>query len=296
MSTFSSHSFSLFRANAPILTHLIVSIPSVAKICHQYDVFHLVNNAYGLQSSKSSHLINEALRDKEARLDAFVQSTDKNFMVPVGGSIIASTSSDTLRDISQTYPGRATSSPIVDLFITLLSMGRKGYLEILNDRKRVYKYFKEQLSSMASKFGEKVIETPSNQISIAMTLDTLAAPSTAATGPDTSTSAPSATKSEDKSREPTMIGAMLFNSCTSGIRVVAPGKVQKVNGHRFLGYGSHHNTYPHIYLTVAAAVGMSIENVDLTIKRLAKTLTKASKRLKDNGTKESSTEAERSEK
>ena len=37
----------------------------------QFNLPHLVNNAYGLQSSKCCHLINEAIR--VGRLDLFVQ-------------------------------------------------------------------------------------------------------------------------------------------------------------------------------------------------------------------------------
>ena len=39
------------------------------------------------------------------RVDAFVQSTDKNFMVPVGGSVVASSSPDFIKKVSQIYPG-----------------------------------------------------------------------------------------------------------------------------------------------------------------------------------------------
>ena len=43
---------------------------------------------------------------RKGRLDAFVQSTDKNFMVPVGGSIIAGYSKEFIEKISKTYPGK----------------------------------------------------------------------------------------------------------------------------------------------------------------------------------------------
>lgn len=39
------------------------------------------------------------------RIDAFVQSLDKNFMVPVGGAIIAGFDEDFIKEISKTYPG-----------------------------------------------------------------------------------------------------------------------------------------------------------------------------------------------
>ncbi|KAJ1491580.1 hypothetical protein T484DRAFT_1774224, partial [Baffinella frigidus] len=71
-------------------------------------------------------------------------STDKNFMVPVGGAILATctnfddlsakgpptftssspaTGSSILFFVASLYPGRASSSAMQDLFITLLSMG-----------------------------------------------------------------------------------------------------------------------------------------------------------------------------
>ena len=42
---------------------------------------------------------------RRGRVDAFVQSTDKNFMVPVGGSVVASSSPDFIKQVSQIYPG-----------------------------------------------------------------------------------------------------------------------------------------------------------------------------------------------
>ena len=58
---------------------------SVAEICHNLGIPHVVNNAYGVQSSKCMHILEESgKREKNRRVDAFVQSTDKNLMVPVG--------------------------------------------------------------------------------------------------------------------------------------------------------------------------------------------------------------------
>lgn len=39
------------------------------------------------------------------RVDAFIQSTDKNFMVPVGGAIIVGFDDIFVDTISKTYPG-----------------------------------------------------------------------------------------------------------------------------------------------------------------------------------------------
>jgi O-phospho-L-seryl-tRNASec:L-selenocysteinyl-tRNA synthase len=46
-------------------------------------------------------------------VDVVIQSTDKNFLVPVGGAIIASGDHDVIRRICKSYPGRANSSPVV---------------------------------------------------------------------------------------------------------------------------------------------------------------------------------------
>ncbi len=130
------------------------------------------------------------------RVDAFVQSTDKNFLVPVGGTqpvdiplyssfffflpslfmmrtrrrdqmekvwspesastttenssslslsmffsapnlgaIVAGPDSAFIESINSAYPGRASASPIIDLFITLLSLGSAGYKKLLRERK-----------------------------------------------------------------------------------------------------------------------------------------------------------------
>ena len=58
------------------------SVDEVAKLCDASNVYHVINNAYGLQCSKTSKLINRAC--VVGRVDAIVCSTDKNFLVPVG--------------------------------------------------------------------------------------------------------------------------------------------------------------------------------------------------------------------
>ena len=70
-------------------------------------------------------------------------------------------------------------------------------------------------------------------------------------------------------------------------RVVPQGTTKEINGHVFQGFGSHTNSYPSAYLTAAAAVGMTTEDVDLFIKRLDKTLAKwKAKRGAANSTEE----------
>jgi O-phospho-L-seryl-tRNASec:L-selenocysteinyl-tRNA synthase len=59
----------------------------VAKLCQQAGIAHIINNAYGVQSAALCSQVSSAWR--KGRVDAVVQSTDKNFQVPVGGAIIA---------------------------------------------------------------------------------------------------------------------------------------------------------------------------------------------------------------
>ena len=58
------------------------AVDKVAKLCKASNVYHVINNAYGLQCAKTSKLINRAC--VVGRVDAIVCSTDKNFLVPVG--------------------------------------------------------------------------------------------------------------------------------------------------------------------------------------------------------------------
>ena len=42
-------------------------------------------------------------------------------MVPVGGAIVAGFDKEWVGAISKTYPGRASATPTIDVFITLVS-------------------------------------------------------------------------------------------------------------------------------------------------------------------------------
>ncbi|EMP37383.1 O-phosphoseryl-tRNA(Sec) selenium transferase [Chelonia mydas] len=77
-------------------------LEELAVICSNYDIPHIVNNAYGVQSSRCMHLIQQGAR--VGRIDAFIQSLDKNFMVPVGGAVIAGFNDSFIQDISKMYP------------------------------------------------------------------------------------------------------------------------------------------------------------------------------------------------
>ncbi|XP_064484110.1 O-phosphoseryl-tRNA(Sec) selenium transferase-like [Ornithodoros turicata] len=231
-------------------------LEGVAKMCKEFNIPHLVNNAYGVQSTKCMHLIEQASR--AGRVDAYVQSTDKNFLVPVGGAVIAGFDKTLVEGIAKTYPGRGSGSPTLDLFITLLSVGKNGYLKLRNERKQLFQHLVEQLSNVVGKYGQRVLHTPGNQISVAFTLP-------------------------DEVADVTAIGAMLFTRFVSGARAVGPGKSQTVAGLQFLGWGSHCDHYPCSYLTAASALGVTREDVDTFLIKLDKVMQKVKSTDKKNG-------------
>ncbi len=130
------------------------------------------------------------------RVDAVVQSTDKNFMVPVGGAIISSFDEDVLEMISSSYPGRASSSQSIDMLITLLSMGSNEYINLIKERKHLFSYLKTELEKIAMKYDEKLLDTPNNPISMALTLKNFG----------------------NMNKDITQIGSMLFTRLVSGAR------------------------------------------------------------------------------
>ena len=224
----------------------------LARLCAELDVPHVCNNAYGVQCKLCMKAI--AAASRHGRLDAFVQSTDKNFLVPVGGAVV-STCSPThgkalIAKLSATYPGRASVAPILDLFITLLHLGADGWTALLARREAMLPTFRERLAAVAHAHGERLLETPHNSISMAVTL-------TGGGG----------------GRSPTAMGAQLWVRLISGCRIIAPtSKAKDVAGISFPNYGAHCDKYPVAYFTAACALGATEAEVDLFLKRLDKTL------------------------
>ena len=138
---------------APRTCDDIIALSLLAK---EYDIPHIVNNAYGLQSTYYTHQIEQG--NRLGRVDVFVQSTDKNLLVPVGGCILAG-KADVIDSISKYYPGRASHSQTLDIFMTLLSLGKMGYMKLVNDRKNLHTYFTIKLNEVAEKYYENVLQT-----------------------------------------------------------------------------------------------------------------------------------------
>lgn len=159
---------------------------------------------------------------------------------------------------------------MIDIFITLLSLGKKGYEEYLQKREEMYKILHNKLVTFSEKYGERVLITPDNQISIGLTLNTL------------------------RTDYLTKVGSMLFIKNVSGARVITTFDTKKISNYEFTGYtfylkwkyicinffyfflgwGAHCKNYPTPYITCAASVGITEKDIDLFIKRLDKVFTK----------------------
>uniref|UniRef100_A0A8C4NM93 O-phosphoseryl-tRNA(Sec) selenium transferase n=1 Tax=Eptatretus burgeri TaxID=7764 RepID=A0A8C4NM93_EPTBU len=216
------------------------SLEELATVCKRYDIPHIINNAYGLHLSKCMHLLEQAAR--VGRVDAFVQSLDKNFMVPVGGAIIAGFDSGFVSEIAKTYPGRGSATPSLDLLLSLLSLGVSGWRRALQERKELFNYLKAQLVEMATKHGERVLHTPHNPVSLALSLSNL--------------------ECKLGMSGVTRLGSMLFTRHVSGARVISRGIESVVGGYKFEGFGAHSSHYPCAYLNAAASIGITQKDVD----------------------------------
>lgn len=114
--------------------------------------------------------------------------------------------------------------------------------------------------------GERVLQTPDNPISLAITLNTLTHTNTLTPG-NTLTPPNTPPNPTHTSALVTQLGSMLFHRGVSGARVVARGAPATVGPLTFKGFGAHCDAYPHDYLTVAAAVGGSRHEVDVFVER-----------------------------
>ncbi|CAI5463519.1 unnamed protein product [Closterium sp. Yama58-4] len=149
------------------------SVESIARLCARFSVPHVINNAYGVQSAAITAAVTRAWR--RGRVDAVVQSTDKNFLVPVGGSVVAAGpgKSTLVNAVNASYPGRASISPILDVLITLLSLGASGWQALLQEREQLMPYLREKMRGVAERHGEWLLQSPDNPISLAISLSSL---------------------------------------------------------------------------------------------------------------------------
>lgn len=224
-------------------------IEALAVISKKHNIPHVINNAYGLQTTFLTHQIEQAHR--VGNVDLFIQSTDKNLLVPVGGAIVAGANKKLVDDVAKRYAGRASSSQTLDVFMTLLSLGKNGYTRLVQERKEIFVYLRQKLRNLSTRHNEKLLITKKNPISIAMTLENF-----------------------DKAKV-SMIGSMLFTRGVSGCRVISTTDFKTIDGYKFQGWGSHishSNNMP--YITAAAGLGITKIEVDSFIDKLDKVLLK----------------------
>ncbi len=211
------------------------NVPAVALLCKELNIPLIVNNAYGLQCSKCVHLVNEGIRI--GRVDLVVQSTDKNFLVPVGGSVIFGPLAE---KINQMYPGRASLSPVLDLLVTFLELGRIGFKNLLTERKANMQYLAFEIESIDS---VKVLKNNKNNISLAFTHPGISA----------------------------QTGSELFLRNVSGARVfVRSDTVKEIDKSVSLKNFGCHTDAPlaDTYMNAACAVGTTKQEIDLFVARL----------------------------
>jgi O-phospho-L-seryl-tRNASec:L-selenocysteinyl-tRNA synthase len=207
-------------------------IKAIAKFAEREGLVHIVVNAYGVQNIEWMKMIRSAI--DAGRVDAVIQSTDKNFLTPVGGALIASPMEEKVEKISKTYPGRACASPVVNFLISMLSLGIEGYENLITKQKENRQYLEDLLGNFAAEINERILEV-FNPVAVAMSLENL----------------------EEKKLY--QLGGALYNLRVTGPRVYNPA--QKT-------FGTCTEQYPVPYIVMNAAIGSKKRDITLAVRRL----------------------------
>lgn len=211
-------------------------VKAIAKLAAEESIFHIINNAYGVQSRQIMKLIRGAI--DAGRVDAVVQSTDKNFLTPVGGSIIASPSPSFTEKASKLYAGRASAAPIIQFLAAILSLGIKGY-EVLREEQELNRGLLEKcLKKVAEKHNERLLNV-FNPIAAAMTLT---------------------------NHEAKKVGYNMYS-----LRVTGPRVLEETD------FGVCCKRYHSPYITINAAIGSTEREIQLATRRLDKVLKQTKK-------------------
>jgi O-phospho-L-seryl-tRNASec:L-selenocysteinyl-tRNA synthase len=204
-------------------------VKDIAKMCAEHNVPLVINNAYGVQSERTMSEIRSAA--DAGRVDAVVQSSDKNFLSPVGASIVVSTSQEFIEQVAETYAGRASAAPVVQTLAALLALGLDNYKDLQRQQVGNKDLLHEKLDEIADKLGQRVLSVW-NPVAYAITMDGL---------------------------DVKEIGARLYNARVTGPRAVEKG-----------GYGSSTDNYPHSYVVMNAAIGASKNDIETATTKLDK--------------------------
>ncbi|KAA0184382.1 O-phospho-L-seryl-tRNASec:L-selenocysteinyl-tRNA synthase [Fasciolopsis buskii] len=269
---------------------------AITKLCSTHGVSHLINNAYGVQSPRCMRMIEScgklllstatgtlSLTTKRTSdgdvttggtqitgrpIDLlYVQSTDKNLLVPVGGAIVAGFDAALVAEVAKTYPGRASATPSIDALASLLHLGLAGWTELIERRSACFARLRDGLQSVAQKHGLRLLHTEDNPISLAISLNELC---------DLTSSADNVEPSANRLRCLTQLGSQLFTQGCSGVRVVLPASASDavlLGGYKFPGFASHSSNSRVAYMNAAAAIGQTVTEVDVFLSKLDKALT-----------------------
>jgi O-phospho-L-seryl-tRNASec:L-selenocysteinyl-tRNA synthase len=205
----------------------------ISKACAGHDVPLVINNAYGVQSERVMGEVRAAV--DAGRVDAVVQSSDKNFLSPVGASIVVSPRKEFIESVADTYAGRATAAPVVQTLAALLAIGLDTYKDLQKEQLENKSFLEKQMAELAEKLGQRVLSVW-NPVACAITMDGLDV------------------------RE---IGARLYNARVTGPRAIKKGEI-----------GSSTENYPHSYIVMNAAIGASRNDVETATKKLYKEASK----------------------
>ncbi|KPK32392.1 MAG: hypothetical protein AMS24_04310 [Chlamydiae bacterium SM23_39] len=210
------------------------NLKEISKLANEKNLNHIIVNAYGVQSPEWMKLIRSAI--DAGRVDAIIQSTDKNFLTPVGGALIASPSIEKITKISQAYAGRASATPVVNFLISMLSIGINGYHKLIEEQKQNRKLLEEKLIELAQKFNERILEIY-NPVAVALSLENL------------------------EQKELFALGGALYNLRVTGPRVYNPKEK---------AFGTCCENYHTPYIVMNAAIGSKTKDITSAVKRLEK--------------------------
>jgi O-phospho-L-seryl-tRNASec:L-selenocysteinyl-tRNA synthase len=202
-------------------------VKEIAKIARDLGIFHIVNNAYGVQSRVIMSKLRAAM--DAGRVDAVVQSTDKNFLTPVGGSIVCSSHEGFIRKISETYAGRATAAPFAQFLASILSLGEEGYERLRDEQEKNRKRLEELVEDLAQRHRQRLLKV-FNPVAVAMTLSGLDA---------------------------RKIGGALYNERVTGPRALEPGD-----------FGVCCERYHSAYLSLNAAIGCREQDIEVAVRKV----------------------------
>jgi O-phospho-L-seryl-tRNASec:L-selenocysteinyl-tRNA synthase len=206
-------------------------VKDIARLAQERDIPLIINNAYGVQSEEIMKQLQSAI--DAGRVDAIIQSSDKNFMTPVGGSILVSPEEATVEGIAEVYAGRATAAPILQTLVALLMTGLRGYHDLRMQQHENREFLEGRLRQIAEEVDQRLLDVV-NPIACAMTVDGL---------------------------DPRGLGGRLYNLRVTGPRAVVKGDP-----------GSCIDNYPHSYLVMNAAIGASKNDIEMATIKLYKGL------------------------